>query len=273
MAHDLALIRSWLFTPASRPDRFARALESGADAVILDLEDAVAEDAKEEARANVLEFLRARPAAGPVVVVRVNAIGRAVGLADLVALSGLERGPQGILLPKTELADVVRLVSTVLDDARSDTQLAALMESACGIARVEEIAAAGGRLRALMFGAADYAADLGQKVGTFDADHARARLVNAAASAGLAAIDAPFFAIGDTGGLGDACETARRLGFFGKAAIHPAHVAAIRDHFAPSPEDIAEARRIIEAASAGVGIVEGRMVDEAMVKWARRIIG
>jgi citrate lyase beta subunit len=263
--------RSWLFTPGSRPDRFEKAAASEAEALILDLEDAVAEDRKAEARGHVLAFLESRPAIRQRICVRINPLGRAVGLEDLAALARLPAGPDYVLVPKAEEPAELALAARVLEEAGSCARLAALVESARGVARAPRIAEATPRLEALIFGAADYAADLGQQVGAFRPDFARAALVNAAAAGGLAAIDSPFFAIDKPDELAAECRSGRGLGFWGKAAIHPAQLAAIGEAFSPSEAERTLARRILEAAPDGVGVLDGKMIDVAMVRWARRI--
>ena len=266
-----ALPRSWLFTPGSRPDRFAKAAATAAEALILDLEDAVAEDRKLEARGHVLAFLAERPQVAQQVIVRVNPLGRAVGLEDLAALAQLKAGPDLILVPKAEEPAELALAARVLEDAGSTARLAALVESARGVARAAEVAAATPRLAALMFGAADYAADMGQQVGAFQPDFARASIVNAAAAGGIAAIDSPFFAIDRPDELAAECRRSRGVGFHGKAAIHPAQLEPIGEIFAPTPAERDLARRILEAAPDGVGVLDGKMIDVAMVRWAKRV--
>jgi citrate lyase beta subunit len=266
-----ALPRSWLFTPGSRPDRFAKAAASAAEALILDLEDAVAEDKKVEARGHVLAFLESRPQIAQKVAVRINALSRAAGLEDLAALARLPAGPDYVLVPKADEPAELALAGRVLQDAGSGARLAALVESARGVARAAELAERTPRLEALLFGAADYAADLGQQVGAFQPDFARAALVNAAAAGGVAAIDSPFFAIDKPAELAAECRRSRALGFYGKAAIHPAQLDAITEAFSPTPAERQLARRILEAAPNGVGVLDGKMIDIAMIRWARRI--
>jgi citrate lyase beta subunit len=267
-----ALPRSWLFTPGSRPDRFAKAAASPAEALILDLEDAVAEDRKAEARGHVIAFLESRPAIAQQVIVRINPLSRAVGLEDLAALARLDNGPDLVLIPKAEEPVELALAARVLEDAGSTARLAALVESARGVARAAQLVEGTPRLTALMFGAADYAADMGQQVGAFRPDFARATLVNAAAAGGVAAIDSPFFAIDKPEELAAECRRSRALGFYGKAAIHPAQLEAIGYGFAPTSEERDLAQRILAAAPDGVGVLDGKMIDIAMVRWARRIV-
>ncbi|TVV77267.1 aldolase/citrate lyase family protein [Sphingomonas solaris] len=268
-----AVPRSWLFTPGSRPDRFAKAAASAADALILDLEDAVAEERKVEARGHVVAWLAGAPAVRQRIAVRINPLGRGVGLEDLVALSRLARAPDYVLVPKAEEPAELALAARVLEEAGSAARLAALVESARGVARAADIAGATPRLVALLFGAADYAADLGQKVGVFRPDFARATVVNAAASAGIAAIDSPFFAIDEPDRHVLECRAGRDTGFWGKAAIHPAQLDAIGTAFSPTDAEHDLARRIMAAAPDGVGVLDGKMIDVAMVRWARRLAG
>jgi citrate lyase beta subunit len=267
-----AFPRSWLFTPGSRPDRFAKAAATPADALILDLEDAVAEENKAEARRNVATFLATASSIGQRIAVRINPLRRAIGLEDLVALARLARSPDYILLPKVEGdADLV-IASDILADCGSGAQLLALIESARGVAHAATIAASTPRLAGLMFGAADYAADLGQQVGRFQPDFARAAIANAAASSQLAAIDSPCFAIGDTAPLETECSQARAFGFLAKAAIHPTQLEVINRHFYPSASERELALRIIAAAPDGVGTLDGKMIDIAMIRWAKRMV-
>lgn len=266
-----AVPRSWLFTPGARPDRFAKACASGAEAVILDLEDAVAEDRKAEARDHVLAFLRDRPATPARICVRINGLGRATGLEDLAALARSPAAPDYVLIPKAEEPAELALAARVLAECGSQAELAALVESARGVAKAADIAQNTPRLAALVFGAADYAADLGQQVGAFQPDFARASLVNAAAAGGVAAIDSPFFAIDRPDELAAECRRGRAMGFHGKAAIHPSQLEPVGAAFSPSDGERELARRILAAAPDGVGVLDGKMIDVAMVRWARRI--
>ncbi|WP_448204611.1 itaconate degradation C-C-lyase RipC [Azospirillum sp. sgz302134] len=264
--------RSWLFTPATKSERFDRAADAGADALIVDLEDAVAPADKASARQTALDWM-ARPGNGKIVrVLRVNAPGTLFGIEDLAALLRSPAQPDAILLPKTDSADTLRLIDGLLTQAGKSARLVALIESARGVANAEAIAQATPRLEALFFGAADLAADLGAVVAWEPLLAARSRVVNAAALAGIAAIDSPFFALDDEAGLRAEVAAAVRLGFTAKAAIHPRQIAAINEALTPTPEQVAEARLILEENAKGVGVVGGRMIDEAMARKARRIL-
>ncbi|MCG5241279.1 itaconate degradation C-C-lyase RipC [Azospirillum doebereinerae] len=265
--------RSWLFTPATKPERFDRAAEAGADALIVDLEDAVASADKETARDAALDWLTRPGVEGGVLrALRINPPGTAFGLEDLLGLVRSGARPDAVVLPKTESADVLQLVDRLFVEAGKPIRLVALIESARGVAEAAAIARATTRLDALFFGAADLAADLGAEIAWEPLLHARSCVVNAAAQAGLATIDSPFFAIADEDGLRRETAAAARMGFTAKAAIHPRQIAAINAALTPTAEQIAEARLILAENAKGVGVVGGRMIDEAIARKARRVL-
>ncbi len=264
--------RSWLFTPATRPDRFARAGEAGADVLIIDLEDAVAPGDKDRARAAALAHLDAGRGTAPIQALRVNGLRTRAGLDDLRLLLESRTGPDAVILPKVETPDEPRLADAWLAEAGSRAALVALIESARGLEAAPEIARSTPRLSALMFGAADLAADLGAPAAWEPLLYARSRVVAAAAAAGIGAIDAPYFDLKDQAGLEAELRAAVALGFAAKAAIHPGQVAAINAALTPSAAAVTEAREILAQNEAGVGVVGGRMVDEAVARRARRIL-
>ena len=264
--------RSWLFTPATRPDRFARAGEAGADVLIIDLEDAVAPGDKDRARAAALAWLAERPGSGPVCALRVNGLRTRAGLDDLRLLLESRAGPDAVILPKVETPDEPRLADAWLAEAGSRAALVALIESARGLEAAPGIARSTPRLSALMFGAADLAADLGTSAAWEPLLYARSRMVAAAAAAGIETIDAPYFDLRDQAGLETELRAAIALGFAAKAAIHPGQVGAINAALTPSAAAVAEARQILAENAKGVGVVGGRMIDEAVARRARRIL-
>ncbi|MBF5096520.1 CoA ester lyase [Azospirillum sp. INR13] len=264
---------SWLFTPATKPDRFDRAAAAGADALIIDLEDAVAPADKAPAREGALAWLaRPAPARGPLRTLRINSPASRHGLEDLLELLRSSALPDLLVIPKVESADVVVLVDRLLADAGKATPLVALIESARGVANAAPIAQSSPNLEALLFGAADYAADLGAELDWTSLLFARSSVVNAAALTGLTTIDSPFFAIDEEEGLRREATAAARLGFMAKAAIHPRQVSLINDLFRPSVEQLAQVTKILAENDKGVGVVDGRMIDEAVARKARRLL-
>jgi (S)-citramalyl-CoA lyase len=270
--HSSTLARSWLFTPATRPDRFAKAFAAGADVAILDLEDAVAPGDKAQARTIAIDYLVDDPAQGVRHALRINGLDTRAGISDLDALLGSTAAPDFLVLPKTETAGHLQILDRLLTAAGKDTRLIGLIESARGLAAVEAIAAATPRLAGLMLGAADMAADLGSATAWAPLAFARGRLIAACALAGVAAIDAPFFDLRDEAGLKQEVAAAVALGFAAKAAIHPVQIAAINATLTPSAEAVDKARAILAENAKGVGTVDGQMIDEAVARKARRTL-
>jgi (S)-citramalyl-CoA lyase len=264
--------RSWLFTPATRPERFDKAAAAGADVAILDLEDAVAARDKGPARTIAMDYLADRPAKGTRHALRINGLDTPAGISDLDALLGSRAGPDFLVLPKTETAGHLQILDRLLTTAGKDTRLIGLIESARGLAAVEAIASATPRLVGLMLGAADMAADLGAAVGWGPLAFARSRLIAACAQAGVTPIDAPFFDIRAEAGLEQEVAAAEALGFAAKAAIHPAQVGAINAALTPSAEAVQQARAILAENAKGVGTIDGQMIDEAVARKARRTL-
>jgi (S)-citramalyl-CoA lyase len=264
--------RSWLFTPATRADRFANAAAAGADVAILDLEDAVAPKDKAEARTTALDYLAGAPADGARHALRINGLDTRAGISDLDALLGSKAAPDFLVLPKTETSGHLQILDRLLAAAGKSTRLIGLIESAHGLAAVEAIATATPRLVGLMLGAADMAADLGSATAWEPLAFARGQLIAACALAGVTPIDAPFFDLHDEAGLKQEVAAAVALGFSAKAAIHPAQIAAINAALTPSAEAVEKARAILAENAKGVGTVDGQMIDEAIARKARRTL-
>ena len=256
---------AWLFVPADRPERFDKALASGADRVVLDLEDGVAAPAKERARQAVRDWLQPRRRA----VLRVNAPGTEAFVADL-ALAALP-GVDGVILPKAERPADLTCVA-----AAGATVLWPLVETAAGFAALETLARARG-VRQLVFGSLDLQADLGMDGASEDELLPwRAQLVQASRLAGLEPpVDGVTVALDDAARLEADVARARRLGFGGKLCIHPRQVAAVQRGFRPSEAQCAWARAVLAAAAqAGGGAVafEGHMVDAPVLRRAQLLL-
>jgi citrate lyase subunit beta/citryl-CoA lyase len=278
-------MRSKLFVPASRPELFAKALAGDADALSFDLEDAVQESRKAEARQALQAFLReiaARPH-GKIVIVRVNGLATPHFEADVAAVAG--PGVDMINLPKPESAAEVRAAAAVI--ARHDAARAlprpigilANVESPRGLRLAAEIAGADPRVVGLQLGLGDLFEPYGLDRADARAVHAMQLAVRlAAAEAGIWACDTVYGTVKDPDGFTREAETARRLGFVGKSCIHPTQVPLANAVFRPSEVEIAAAGRVVEAAHAaeasGVGafLVDGRMIDIPFVKRAEAIL-
>ena len=272
--------RSALYMPGSNARALEKARGLPADALILDLEDAVAPHAKEAARALVADTVRARPFGRREVVVRVNAPGTPWGEADFAA--AVEAGPDAILVPKIESAAAVEAAASRLDSlgAPAGTRLWAMVETPLAVLNAGAIAAASPRLSCLVMGTNDLVNELHAEH-TADRAPVAAALslcVLAARAHGLAILDGVHNAIRDEDGLRTACAQARALGFDGKTLIHPSQVAIANDTFAPTEADLDLARRYVAASEAaeaegkGVTVVDGRLVENLHVENARRLI-
>lgn len=264
-----ASIRSALFVPATRPDRFPKALASGADVVIVDLEDAVASELKAEARASLDDFLETHRDAR--VLVRINAPGHEYQAADL-DMCARQPGVVGVVLPKTETASQVAVA------AACGKPVWAVIESVRGLAALGEIAAVKGVER-LSYGVLDLSLDLGLAYGTAAAermlDQVRFALVLQSRLANLAPpLESIFPDIKDTDGLAKAVANARDTGFDGLLCIHPSQVAVVHEVLRPAEDELSWAERVLAAAASGEGVfvVDGQMVDAPVVGRARRLL-
>lgn len=274
-------LRSLLFVPGDRPERFDKAAASGADALILDLEDAVAPAAKAAARAAVAARLRA--AGGDVAVfVRVNPLGTALLGEDLAALGGLS--PDAVMLPKAEGAASVRDLAARLAAAEIDAPILPIAtETPAAIFQLGSYTGCGVPLAGLTWGAEDLPAAIGavasrEEDGRFTAPYemTRSLALFAAHAAGVAAIETVYPAFRDEAGLAAYAARAARDGFTGMMAIHPAQVATINAAFTPTAEQVAHAQAVVAAfeasPEAGVLQLDGRMVDAPHLVQARRVL-
>lgn len=271
--------RSALCVPASEPEKIAKALALNVDEVIVDLEDAVAPERKNEARAN-LETLKT--GAHGIITVRVNASDTQWYSEDLAAAV---KNPHiaGIVIPKAEDPEKIAQLDSVLATLEADVprreplEVQALIESALGLARVQQIALSSNRLKALIIGYADLAASLG-RVGAAPWLVVQEAVILAARIAGIQAVDGPQLTVEDGPALREATELVHNLGFDGKWVIHPRQFQTVQQIFTPADEAIQEARELLaamdEGLAQGLGAVQwrGRMLDEAIAVQARRIL-
>jgi citrate lyase subunit beta/citryl-CoA lyase len=256
--------RSCLTVPGSSARMLAKAADLPADEIVVDLEDGVPAEAKDEARGSLGD---AR-AAGTLAV-RINGLRSPWWRDDLAAVA--QRRPDVVVVPKVESADDVVAVAALLPDG---VGLEVQIETARGLVEVERIAAAGGPLEALVFGPGDFAASLGIPVltvgaGTFD--YALARISVAAHAHGLQAVDGPYADLGDLDGLRRAAAVALGHGFDGKWVVHPDQIDPVNEAFTPSEAELERARRIL-AAGDGASRLEGDMVDVATKRLAAAVL-
>jgi citrate lyase subunit beta/citryl-CoA lyase len=261
--------RSWLFVPATQPKRFAKAVASGADRVIIDLEDAVAPEAKRDAGRQLPTNL---PGGVPLYL-RINGFGTDWFEEDLTLAAKLPF--TGVVLPKAETAEQILAVAVAL---REQQTVIPLVESALGVWNVLEVARAG-KVERLAFGSIDLQLDTGIRGEEIELAYARSRVVIASRVAKIAApLDSISLAIDDESGVKRDAERARSFGFGGKLCIHPRQVAPINRAFLPSQEDVDWARGLIEALAAtsdrerGAFSYRGSLVDRPVIERAKQIL-
>jgi len=277
-------LRSLLFVPGDRPERFAKAAASGADAIILDLEDSVSPANKEAARAAVADYLAGEREV--VTLVRVNPLDGHMTAADVAAIAAAR--PDAIMLPKAEGAPSIAQLDTILrSESARDASLPPILpiatETPAAIFTLGSYREVKDRLLGLTWGAEDLPAAIGAATsreadGSYTSPYevARAMTLFAAHAAGAAAIDTVFPAIKDETGLTAYAARARRDGFTGMMAIHPSQVEPINAAFTPSADEAARAQAIVDAFAsnpgAGVLQVDGKMVDAPHLKQAKHIL-
>ncbi|MFD2683410.1 HpcH/HpaI aldolase/citrate lyase family protein [Streptomyces phyllanthi] len=264
---------TWLYVPGDRPRVVTKALASGADVVLVDLEDAVAPDRKEYARTATAELL-AEPPLVPVHV-RVNALSTPLAAADLTALAPLP-GLSGLRLPKvTSPAEVVHVAEGFAPAEGGAIPLYALLESALGVERAYAVATSHPSLKGITLGEADLRADLGVRSDTA-LDWPRSRVVLAARAASLPPPAQSMHPdTKDLDGLARSCDHGRALGFLGRTAIHPRQLPVIERAYLPTQEEIEAAEGIVQAAAKEPGaqaLPDGRFIDAAVVASAHRTL-
>ena len=270
--HALAQARSLLFVPGNRPERFQKAAQSGADAIVLDLEDAVPPAEKTSAREAIRQQWQALQALGVPLVVRVNAADSAAWPQDLAALAGLQR-LAAVMVPKAESAEALRQAHAALPGVA----VLPLVESAAGYEALQHIATAPGVLR-IALGHIDFMADTGLQCSDDENELAPLRFAAAMATRThrlAPAIDGVTVDIGDARRLREDTRRALRFGFGAKLCIHPRQVAVVHEALSPTAAELAWAQRVLaaDAASGGAAVqLDGRMVDAPVVLQAQRLV-
>jgi citrate lyase subunit beta/citryl-CoA lyase len=279
------VLRSMLFTPGNSQRMIQKALTLGADAVILDLEDAVPVSEKEAARRLVGQSVAQLTAAGQQVFVRVNALSTGLTAEDLNWV--VQPQLAGIVLPKADSGADVATVAEWIDGLegkqgmqRESVALVPLLETAQGVLNAREVCEAVPRIIAVAFGALDFARDMGIRLSTEGTEvlYARSRIALVASAAQVLAIDTPWIDIADREGLVREAKHARQLGFRGKLVIHPSQIARVNEVFSPSEDEVAYARKVVEAfrtaEAEGLGAIslDGKMIDTANARQAADLI-
>jgi len=284
-ASVIRLRRSLLYVPGDREAMIAKAAQRGADGLILNLEDAVAPGNKELARNTVVHALAALDFGRAEVIVRINPLDTPTGYRDLLTIAPAK--PDAILLPKVGSPEEVRFAAWTLarleemhDLPAGGIRLMCMIESAAGVLAAVPIAGCHPRVAALLFGAADYSAEIGCAI-TPEGDtllHVQSQIVLAGRAAGIDAIDTPHMRLDDPEGLARSSQRARQLGFDGKSAIHPGQIGPINSAFSPTSEQIVWAERVLAAlpggdeAQLGATVLDGQLIEAPHLVRARRTL-
>ncbi len=268
--------RSFIFAPGLKPEMFPKALNSGADIVCVELEDGIAPKDKDAARANAIALF-AEPQADDGVerIVRINCLREQFGLLDVQAVLDTSTPPPALMLPKVRTPDEIVWLDALLSERGHPTRLHVIIETNAALEAVHEIARASPRIDALFFGGVDMAAELRCRNAWEPLLYARSRVVHAAASVGIDAIDVPYLDLEDVDGMVREAELARDLGFSGKGSIHPKQIARLNAVFTPDENAVARARRIIDTfaqADTGLVVIDGKLIEKPVLREMHRII-
>ena len=268
--------RSLLFVPALRPDRYAKALEAGADIVCVDMEDAVALERKDEGRRLAVPLFAQDATVQAERMARINALSTLHGLKDLQAILECSVPPPSIMVPKVRSAEEIQLLDALLSTASTrHIRFCVIIETNQGLQRAHEIARATDRIDSLILGAVDLSADLRCEKSWEPLLYTRSRLVHAAASGGIDLLDVPFLNLDDPEGLRREASACARLGFTCKASIHPNQLPIIHEAFTPTPEQIAKARKVVaafEQNKTGLVVLDGELIELPVVRSMYRVI-
>ncbi len=281
----MRLCRAALYMPGDSMRKIQKAAALTVDTIIMDIEDGVARNRKAAARATILEALQTVDFGANEKLVRVNPVGSGWTAQDIIET--VTGRPDGYVVPKVESAADLHYIDRLLNDLeaqhgleRGSLSLHAIVETARGILNVADIAQASPRLTALQFGAEDLAGDIGatRTPASWEVFYARSAVVTAAAAFRLQAIDGVYLNLDDPEGCYEEAKRAAEMGYTGKMAIHPKQIEPLHRAFTPTDEEIAAARRVVEAAAAhqaeGVGAfaLDGRMVDQPIVNEAQHVL-
>ena len=268
--------RSFIFAPGLKPEMFPKALASGTDIVCVELEDGIAPKDKDEARQKGLALFAVPQADDGVErIVRINCLRTAFGLADVNAVLATDTPPPALMLPKVMTPDEIVWLDDLLTERGHDIRLHVIIETIASLEGVYEIARASPRIDALFFGGVDMAAELRCSNTWEPLLYARARVVHAAASVGIDAIDVPYLDLENPDGMAEEARLARQLGFSGKGSIHPKQIPILNGVFTPTEAEIAHAERILNAfteADTGLVVVDGKLIEKPVLREMQRIL-
>ncbi|MDA9914323.1 CoA ester lyase [Alphaproteobacteria bacterium] len=268
--------RSFIFTPGLKPEMYPKALKSGTDMVCIELEDGIAPQDKEIARNLALKlFQEKQENDGVERILRINCLREKFGIDDVQAILSTQNHPPALMIPKVKKPDEIVLLDNLLSEKGHHCRIHVIIETNEGLENAYQIANCSNRIDALLFGGVDMSAELRCENKWEPLLYARSRIVHAAASAGIDAIDVPYLDLEDLEGMRKEAILAKELGFSGKGSIHPKQIPILNDVFTPSELSIKKAQKIVsvfEKANTGLVVIDGKLIEKPVLREMYRIL-
>ena len=268
--------RSFIFTPGLKPEMYPKALKSGTDMVCIELEDGIAPQDKEIARNLALKlFQEKQENDGVERILRINCLREKFGIDDVQAILSTPNHPPALMIPKVKKPDEIVILDNLLSEKGHHCRIHVIIETNEGLENAYQIANCSNRIDALFFGGVDMSAELRCENKWEPLLYARSRIVHAAASAGIDAIDVPYLDLEDLEGMRKEAILAKELGFSGKGSIHPKQIPILNDVFTPSELSIKKAQKIVsvfEKANTGLVVIDGKLIEKPVLREMYRIL-
>jgi len=268
--------RSFIFTPGLKPEMYPKALKSGTDMVCIELEDGIAPQDKEIARNLALKlFQEKQENDGVERILRINCLREKFGIDDVQAILSTPNHQPALMIPKVKKPDEIVLLDNLLSEKGHHCRIHVIIETNEGLENAYQIANCSNRIDALFFGGVDMSAELRCENKWEPLLYARSRIVHAAASAGIDAIDVPYLDLEDLEGMRKEAILAKELGFSGKGSIHPKQIPILNDVFTPSELSIKKAQKIVsvfEKANTGLVVIDGKLIEKPVLREMYRIL-
>ena len=268
--------RSFIFTPGLKPEMFPKAIKSGTDMVCVELEDGIAPQDKDLARKLAIKLFETKQNNDGIErILRINSLREKFGIDDVQAILNTNTPPPALMIPKVKSSEEIVLLDSLLTEKRHNCRLHIIIETNEGLEKAYDIANCSNRIDALFFGGVDMSAELRCENKWEPLLYARSRIVHAASSAGIDAIDVPFLDLDDPEGMKKEAIKAKELGFSGKGSIHPKQIPILNEVFTPSEEVIQRAKKItstFEKANTGLVVIEGKLIEKPVLREMYRIL-
>ena len=268
--------RSFIFTPGLKPEMFPKAVKSGTDMVCVELEDGIAPQDKNLARKLAIKLFETKQNDDGIErILRINSLREKFGIDDVQAILNTKTPPPALMIPKVKSSEEIVLLDSLLTEKRHNCRLHIIIETNEGLEKAYDIANCSNRIDALFFGGVDMSAELRCENKWEPLLYARSRIVHAASSAGIDAIDVPFLDLDDPEGMKKEAIKAKELGFSGKGSIHPKQIPILNEVFTPSEEVIQRAKKItstFEKANTGLVVIEGKLIEKPVLREMYRIL-